>query len=42
MAEQRKKQEVKHDIDELRQMQEQPLGIKVALTRDRIRGWYEH
>lgn len=42
MAEKRKKQEVKHEIWELRQMQEQPLGMKIALTRDRIRGWYEY
>lgn len=42
MAERRKKQEVKHEIWELRQLQELPLRIKIALTRDRIRGWYEH
>ena len=42
MAKDRKKQEVKHDIWELRQMQEQPLEMKIALTRDRIRSWYHH
>lgn len=42
MAKERKKQEVKHEIWELRQMQEQPLEMKIALTRDRIRGWYQH
>lgn len=42
MSKERKKQEVKHEIWELRQMQEQPLEMKIALTRDRIRGWYRH
>lgn len=42
MTEKRKKQEVKHEIWELRQLQELPLRMKIALTCDRIRGWYEH
>lgn len=42
MDKERKKQEVKHEIWELRQMQEQSLEMKIALTRDRIRSWYRH
>lgn len=36
------KKEPKHEIWELRQMQNLDLGMKVKLTMDRIRGWYEH
>lgn len=38
----KKKQEVKHEIWELRQMQACPLDIKIKLTRNRIRAWYEY
>lgn len=32
----------RHEIWELQQMQSVPLNIKIMLTRDRIRAWYEH
>lgn len=37
----KKKQEVKHEIWELRQMQSLPLEAKIAMTKQRIRVWYE-
>ena len=41
MAAKRKKQEVKHDIGELRQKQSLTLEQKIVLTRARIREWDE-
>lgn len=42
MANGREKQEVKHEIWELRQMQALPLDIKVKMTQNRIRDWYNY
>ena len=42
MANGRKKQEVKHEIWELRQMQSLPLDIKVKMTQRRIMDWYNY
>lgn len=42
MATGRKKQEVKHEIWELRQMQSPPLDIKVKMTQRRIMDWYNY
>lgn len=42
MAKKRKKQEAKHEIWELRQMQALPLDIKVKMTQTRIRDWYDY
>lgn len=36
------KKENKHEIWHLQQMQSLPLESKVRMTKDRIRGWYEH
>ncbi len=33
---------MKHTKDDLMQLQVLPLDIKISLTKDRIRGWYEH
>lgn len=33
---------VKHQINELKQLQSLPLNIKLRMTQDRIRGWYHH
>lgn len=38
----REKQEAKHEIWELRQMQSLPLDIKVKMTQSRIREWYDY
>lgn len=32
----------KHSVDDLKQMQALPLGSKIAMTKRRIREWYEH
>lgn len=42
MATGRKKQEAKHEIWELRQMQSLPLDIKVKMTQRRIMDWYNY
>lgn len=38
----KRKKELKHDISELKQMQSLPLDMKIKLTRDRIRSWYNY
>ncbi len=42
MANERKKQEVKHDIQELRLLQGLPLDVKVSMTMRRIWDWYNY
>ena len=32
----------KHTVGDLRQLQALPLRLKIPLTRQRIRDWYEH
>ena len=33
---------MKHTIDDLRQMQSLPLSVKILMTKNRIRDWYEY
>ena len=31
----------KHELYELKQMQSLPLSVKIRMTQERIRGWYD-
>ena len=42
MASEKKQRPLKVEAWQLRQRQEQPLDVKMSLSRERIKAWYEH